>query len=384
MTEIETQSIQVNYNLSGTPCLNVRIISEEKNADYAILNYNKELLNNNKENIMLYRSVVFSHPERDLLSFSPPKMEVPGNFFVKENVSQNATYYVNEYIDGLLIHLFYDQRVNDWKLSTHNNIIQSYDGTKHHSISSVLCNVLKYNSSKDVSKLPFWDNFSKQYCYNFTLTNKYSHVHKSRKLYLTSVYELHNNSINPISPEIYEHWNMFDVLRGIIHFPENFTRAFQETSILQDEIKSLNISGMVIMNTQTGRRCKYISDAYNVYHRLRHIEPYFLYIYICYARMDKHRKILPYIYKTQYNMKKIHSIWITFVKYIHQMYIDKYVFKKDVYIQDRIDACLNEIHQLYYIYYKSRSMQSKVTKTNVLEFLLKKHPQYVLDLLQNM
>jgi|UniRef100_A0A6C0IIM5 hypothetical protein len=384
MTEIDNQSIHVNYNLSGTPCLNVRVISEEKEPGYSILNYNKELMNDSKENIMLYRSVVFSHPERKLLSFSPPKMDVPGKFFATENVSENATYYVNEYIDGLLVHLFYDTRVNEWKLTTHNNVIQQYDGTKQHSLSSVLCNVLKYSSSKDVSKLPFWDNFSKQYCYNFTLTNKYSHVNKSRRLYLTSVYEVHNQYITPISPEIYEKWNMFDVLHGLIHFPQNFTRTFQETNILQDEIKSLNISGMVIMDTQTGNRCKYVSDAYNIYHKLRHIEPYYLYIYVCYARMDKHKKMLPYIYKSQYNMKNIHSIWTAFVKYIHQMYIDKYVFKKDVYIQNRMNACLNEIHQLYYIYYKSRSMQSKVTKTQVLEFLLKKHPQYALDLLQNM
>ena len=87
MTESETHSIQVNYNLSGTPCLNVKLIKDKNKFEpsYSILNYNKELLSYHNENILLYRSVVYSYPELDLLSFSPPKMDLPSNFFSREN-----------------------------------------------------------------------------------------------------------------------------------------------------------------------------------------------------------------------------------------------------------------------------------------------------------
>ena len=65
MTESKNHSIQVNYNLSGTPCLNVKLIKNEDKSEvkYSIFNYNKELLNVYIEELLMYRSVVFSNPE---------------------------------------------------------------------------------------------------------------------------------------------------------------------------------------------------------------------------------------------------------------------------------------------------------------------------------
>lgn len=387
MTEYESQSIEVNYNLSGTPCLNVKLISTNESKigpQYSILNYNKELLSYHKENILLYRSVIFSYPELTLLSFSPPKIESPHAFFSKEKVDYHSSYYVNEYIDGLLIHLFYDARLKKWVFATHNNIISPYDGTRQHSLSNILCKLLKYDSCKDASKLPFWGNLSKNHCYNFTLTNKYSHTNNQRRLYLTSVYKIHGKTVSPVNPEIYEQWNMFDVLRGLIYFPENYSRLFQETSYIQDDIKEKNMSGLVIMNTHDGSRCKYISEPYNIYRRLRHIEPYYLYTYICYAKMNKHNKMLPFIYKSRYNMKKIHSIWKLFVHYLHQTYVDYYVFKKDIYFRsEQLFSYLEQIHANHYIKQKKNDMHSKIKKDDITKFLMKKHPQDVFHALIN-
>lgn len=387
MTEYESQSTEVNYNLSGTPCLNVKLlpINESKQEpQYSILNYNKELLSYHKENILLYRSVVFSYPELSLLSFSPPKIETPYTFFSKENVDSRPSYYVNEYIDGLLIHLFYDTRFGKWVFTTHNNMIVPYDETRKNSLSSILCKLLKYDSCKDASKLPFWENFSKEHCYNFTLTNKYSHTYSDRRLYLTSVYKINGKRVIPVSPEIYEKWNMFDVLHGLIHFPENYNRLFQETSYIQDDIKEKNISGLMVMNTRDGSRCKYISESYNIYKRLRHIEPYYLYIYICYAKMNKHNKMLPFIYKSRYNMKKIHSIWKLFVHYLHQTYLDYYVFKKDIYFRsEQLFSYLEQIHVNQYIRQNKNAGLTKVNKKDVFTFLINKHPQDVFHLLRN-
>jgi hypothetical protein len=385
MTESETHSIQVNYNLSGTPCLNVKLIKDKNKFEpsYSILNYNKELLSYHNENILLYRSVVYSYPELDLLSFSPPKMDLPSNFFSRENYGVCPRYYVNEYIDGLMIHLFYDGRLKKWKMTTQNDLVFTYDGTKQHSLSSIICSILKYSFIQDVSQLPFWDNLSKDHCYNFTLTNKHSHIHHERRLYLTSVYKIHKKNVMPISPELYETWRMFDVLRGLIYFPENYTRVFQETSYLPDDIKTRNISGMVVMNTNTGNRCKYVSQSYNIYKKLRHIEHYYLYIFICYVKMNQHNKILPFIYKTMYNMKKIHSIWKSFVKYLHQTYLDYYVFKKEMYLQDHIRSYLQDIHQQYYINKKNMNTCPRVKKEDIVQFLIKKHPQDVFHVLKN-
>jgi len=387
MTSHESHSIQVKYNVSGTPSLNVKLLTNDKdktNPNYSILNYNKELLRYHNDAISNYRSVVYSYPELKLLSFSPPKMHTPNAFFSQEDSNTKSKYHVNEYIDGLLIHLFYDERYQQWQMTTHNSLIAQYDGTKQHSLSKTICNVLKYNSCKDISLLPFWDNFSKDYCYNFTLTNQHSHTNKDHRLYLTSVYQIDNDNVLPINPEMYENWQMFDALRGILYFPENYNRLFQETTYIQDDIRSLNLSGLVIMNTDNGNRCKYISETYNIYKRIRHIEPYYLYIYICYAKIDQHNKMLPFVYRSQYNMKKIHSIWKLFIHYLHQEYLNCYVFNKDInFRSNQYSSYLRDIHQTYYIDRKQKDNSPQVHKQDITEFLMKKHPQYIFNLIKN-
>ena len=387
MTEPESRSIQVKYNESGTPCLNVKLVTTNKydaKSNYSILNYNKELISCHKDNISNYRSVVYSYPELKLLSFSPPKMHLPNAFFSQEDPEIKQSYYVNEYIDGLLLHLFYDERCQHWQMTTHNNIISSYDGTRQHSLSKTICNTLKYNSCKDAFELPFWENFSKKYCYNFTLTNQYSHTNNDKCLYLTSVYQIDNDNVVPINPEIYENWQMFDTLRGILCFPHDYSRLFKETSYIQDDIQSLNLSGLVIMNINNGNRCKYISETYNIYKRIRHLEPYYLYIYICYAKMNLHYKLLPFIYKSRYNMKKIHYIWKQFIQYLHQTYLNYYVFKKDIHFRsDQCRSYLREIHQIYYIERKHKNNAPRVYKQDITDFLMKKHPQDIFNLIKN-
>ena len=387
MTKLDTHSIEVKYNLSGTPSLNVKLLTTSENKtipSYSILSYNKELLSYHKDKMLMYRSVVFSHPELKLLSFSPPKMEEPNAFFSKEVSEDKPSYYVNEYIDGLLIHLFYDERYQQWQMTTHNSFITPYDGTRQHCLSNIICNILKYNSCKDVSKLPFWEGFSKECCYNFTLTNKYSHTNKDKRLYLTSVYKINNNHIVSVNPDIYERWNMFDALRGIIYFPKNYSRLFEETSYIQDDIRSLNLSGLVIMDTNNGNRCKYISETYNIYKRIRHIEPYYLYIYICYAKINQPTELLSFLYKSRYNMKKIHCIWKLFIHYLHQTYLNYYVFKKEIHFcSDQCRSYLRDIHQIYYIERKQANNSHRVNKQDIMEFLMKKHPQEVFHLVKN-
>jgi hypothetical protein len=100
--------------------------------------------------------------------------------------------------------------------------------------------------------------------------------------------------------------------------------------------------------------------------------------------MNKHNKMLPFIYKSRYNMKKIHSIWKLFVHYLHQTYLDYYVFKKDIYFRsDQLFSYLEQIHVNQYIRQKKNANPTKVSKKDVSAFLINKHPQDVFYLLQN-
>ena len=96
------------------------------NIRYTIKSYDpKYICNDTCENLTLYRSVIFSHPENTLLSFSPHKSVLKEDFCNKYEMNDDDIY-INEYIDGTMIHLFYDYRVNQWEIATKNSIGGNY------------------------------------------------------------------------------------------------------------------------------------------------------------------------------------------------------------------------------------------------------------------
>ena len=96
------------------------------NIRYTIKSYDsKYICNDASDHLTLYRSVIFSHPENTLLSFSPQKSVLKENFCNRYEINDDDIY-INEYIDGTMIHLFYDNRVNQWEIATKNSIGGNY------------------------------------------------------------------------------------------------------------------------------------------------------------------------------------------------------------------------------------------------------------------
>ena len=114
-----------NYVLSSNdPFILKKIVSTKlcvsAKATYAILNYDKNMLSKLDVCSDKYRSVVFSYPENQLLSFSPPKSIEYADF--KEKKYPINTITATEKIEGVSITLFYDHRIQSWEISTKTNI----------------------------------------------------------------------------------------------------------------------------------------------------------------------------------------------------------------------------------------------------------------------
>ena len=69
----------------------------------------------------MYRSVIFSYPEKKILSFTPVK-SIPSSTFMQKYPTIKDNIFINEYIEGVMIQLFYDFRVNCWTIATKGNI----------------------------------------------------------------------------------------------------------------------------------------------------------------------------------------------------------------------------------------------------------------------
>ena len=83
---------------------------------YKILNYH--LICDNDDSLGLYRSIIVSHPENKIVCFSPPKSVTLDHFKETNPDITNPDIFINEIIEGTMINLFYDSRIESWQIAT--------------------------------------------------------------------------------------------------------------------------------------------------------------------------------------------------------------------------------------------------------------------------
>ena len=92
-----------------------------KEYDYEIWNYDSNYMCFDENQVLKNcPSVIYSHPQHHLLSLGPGKTTQSDIFCKKYHCFENI--YVNEYIDGTMVHLFYDKRRKMWEISSKNHV----------------------------------------------------------------------------------------------------------------------------------------------------------------------------------------------------------------------------------------------------------------------
>lgn len=305
--------------------------------DYYILQYSKLGICFDDYNSLLYRSVVFSYPQRRVLSFTPMK-SIPSTVFMKENPEIDDNIYINEYIEGVMVQLFYDYRVNCWIMATKGGIGGNYcykpcpgATDKDSSNKSMLTfydmflDALRTNKSESLNKLRMLDLFPKDFSYTFIMQHPKNTITKpvtEPHLYLVSVYciKSEENQVEYVSPIYYEKWAAFKNINGIIEFPTR--HVFYDYKTLLAELPCDHI----ITNTITGQHCRIKSVAYELFKKTLPISAETQYLYLCIRRIGKTQEFVKYYpkYKRQfYNLREQYENMVTEV---HQYYRDYYIY----------------------------------------------------------
>ena len=111
INNIHTTNINTNINSK-------MVYNYEYNHNGKLYNrqyYDEDMLCHDDMESGMYRSVISSVPENKILAFAPPKTLTFSNF-KSLNKSLNDIV-IHEYIDGRMLHVFYDSRISSWKLS---------------------------------------------------------------------------------------------------------------------------------------------------------------------------------------------------------------------------------------------------------------------------
>lgn len=342
------------------PQIDKKICSmRESGIKYKVLKYDDKYVCDNDEDTGKYRSVVFSEPEGKLLCYSPPK-SITMDLFSMRNASQKNVM-ITEVKEGIMISLFWDDRINGWELASKGAVgcnywffRTQYDNTEktQKTFRDMFLEAFRVADMKSAifDELPKGKE-NERICYNFVVQHPDNHIVLSvlrPRLYLVSVYLINITSGEFISPEVYRMWRVFDSLSSIIEFPEEITDYSPEYNMG-------STPGLMFLNTTTGDRACLENPRYAELKELRGNNPNLHYQYICLRRIGKVDDFLGHFPQYKNIFHRFFNQFESFVKNVHQAYMDYYVTKVS-----RNDKYLPVIHKLHYEVYLPSIKNQKI------------------------
>ena len=407
------------YSLDINACskdkIKHKIVSTPKKL-YYVLNYNNLGLSFNDTNTLKYRSVVFSFPEKIPLSFSPPK-SLPWEYFTqKHSIITDTTLkttpfvYMNEYIEGIMIHLFYDYRIQSWEIATHGavggkygyygNLSKNAFENKYHTyFHEMFLDAFRMNSATlDINSIPFLEYLHKDLCYIFILQHPKNKIllNVARPvLYLIRIYYMYSNGVEFISPKHYENWCIFRNMIGVVEFPKRheFNSIAEIEAFFDSESLTRNtkiIPGIVITHEITGEKSVVHNKHYDEMKKNKNIQSLVKYQYLCYRRMGQVNEYLASFPKHKKMFYAVEQKYEDFITIVHQCYINHYVkkckavdgaTKYDTKYSSHIYLIHKEIYLPQLREKKRQGTRASVTRNMVSDYFDKMEPREMLYLL---
>ena len=329
---------------------------------YSIFCYNKDMLCYNDVETRLYKLVIYSYPEKELLCYSPPKTLITTEFMSHyPEITSNII--IQEYIDGVMLHLFYDNRCDVWRIvsgqDTHN-IIEKFKSIFH-------LNADNYS--------PILDYLHTSNCYTF-IFNTNAINGNEHQFYLVSVYELINNKVRYVPVLEYENDSFLRDIEGIIHFPKQYDVSGYNELLFYE-----NNTGYVLTDTNNGIHTKMICPNYSTQKALSTIDSYHIYEYLCVRRIDKLYEYNQIHRSTKSLRHKIHNAYEQTITHLHNYYMNKYIHKRKTPIPEKYTRYLELFHKRIYISSLKKKNKTKVTRPRIKQYLNRMDPIEILYML---
>lgn len=362
---------------NNTNTVHIRYLNTRRHM-YMMLHYDDEMLCYDDSHNGIYRSVVLAYPDPRVLSFAPPKT-VPFSHFKQLSPTWTKNICTNEYINGTMIQLFYDFRIDDWEISTENYIggyerVMSNANAKTN-LRSLFIATLGGMPDDNISDLPFLEYMPKEMSYTFILQPL-----PEVKLYLVSVYQINTdgkNQISYVSNRIYENWPEFANLQGLFHFPQIV--SVQDYAELEDNTANRNV---VITNTLTGVRSILTTREYRRVEAVKRLPELNLYQFLCLHRTDKLHGYLRYFPKHRKQLMAAKEAHRLFIDQLHELYVSQYIRKTVDTVAAPYSCILRRLHKQIYLPSLKTRTKATVNKYAIQLFLNELDPREVLHLMK--
>tara|TARA_B100000424_G_scaffold104122_1_gene78414 strand:- start:8201 stop:9370 length:1170 start_codon:yes stop_codon:yes gene_type:complete len=361
-----------------------KVFRKYGNNMYGFLNYDKDYLSLNDTQTGLYRSIIFSYPERKVLSFCPSKSITYSYFKILFPILDTDNH-ISEHIDGEIISLFYDSRQESWLLANQYNL-SFYEKSKKNKNKTILQHFFQsvgYHENSILNELPFLKDLKKTCNYVFILN--FDNYTKNPKLYLTNIFQVQCNLPNTVKfvPEFeYKSWPEINKIPKL-HFPK--THIFESYYDLDEFLRYLHKPvKIVIINNKTGLRTYAENNEQLFITRANELESFIKYLFFCLNRIYNDYKICemyPHYARKMYTMKNVYEFMIDNV---HQTYIDYYIGKKTIELNEPFKKYLIDIHKTYYVPTINSLQPTLITRKIVKDYFNKINPFELLNLFESL
>jgi len=371
INNIHTTNINTNINSK-------MVYNYEYNHNGKLYNrqyYDEDMLCHDDMESGMYRSVISSVPENKILAFAPPKTLTFSNF-KSLNKSLNDIV-IHEYIDGRMLHVFYDSRISSWKLSpviiNSEFIIPEID-------ESAFIIAMGGDVCKSFNNLSFLEYFPKNYSYTFIIKKQ---LMFQSSLYLISVYKITEcNQVEYIPQQEYENWKVFSSLTGVICFPKQGIIKDYYIDLLEDIDYDYSSSKWVLTNIKTGMQTTISTSIYKLNQEIVSINRLIIFQYLCLQRIYKENEEQMYrLHKINKHFYTVKQTYDLFIRTMHEMYIKYYIMKTTSELPIKYKPFITQIHKEYYIYPLKHNKKQLVTKQIIKDYFDKKHPLELLTIL---
>lgn len=378
----------MKYNLSNIPnfldILNNNVVDiSNRNVvynhsnNYKIIKYNKSYLSSDLTNVYgLLKSVVVSIENKRVLAFSPPKTISASEFMSKYPVKTNNIV-AEEFVEGTMINVFYDELRSKWEISTRNTIganTRFYTDSKFtfYEMFMKACNNCNVN----------FDSLNKQLCYSFVLQHEENRIvtkFNAPNLYLIGAYSIEQNDNNIFVNEE----DLTEIIKGFsesVRLPMRYD--FENYAELITKFASKNTHyttmGIVVRNIETGEFTKFRNPNYEEVRQLRGNQAKLQYQYLLLRQEGKVSEYLKFYPDAKHDFSLFRDQIHTFTDNLHTNYVSCFVKKEQKleYYSNRYKYHMYSLHKRYI----DDLMPKKqfVTHTEVIKYVNNLHPSVLM------
>lgn len=290
-----------------------------KISSTTLIKYNKNMLNESNINTLgLFRSVIVDNEK--IISYSPPK-SISYNTF-KSNNSFNDITLVQEYIEGTMINVFWNNSTGDWELATRSNI-----GARCHYNVNVK-ETFRYMFLDVMNKVNLeFDDLNKEFSYCFIMQHPKNRIVtpiKAHKLYLCNVYKFNNYNVYEVEDE-----ELNNILLNL-KIPNISDSDIKIQEIYENNKYETNYEKVgIVFKNSFGQRCKVRNTNYEYVRRLKGNSPKLQFQYYNLKKENKVKEYLKYYPEQTDTFSKMRDDLYDFTNKLYENYISCYIKKEN-------------------------------------------------------